>query len=119
MYKPTVLLTHKHIKVIIQTKVVTPKEVKHMKPGDFKAGDVIQYYGGSLDYLIDSPELGLCINSCSKNWIESGTVMFGDELYPFFDGEGWKYCKVVGSYGEGSYKDAVDWYSSNKDSYRG
>lgn len=90
-----------------------------MKPSNFKAGDVIQYCGGSLDYLIDSPELGLCINACNKNFIESGRRVFGEELYPFFDGEGWKYCKVVGSYGDGSYKDAVTWYSVNKEKYEG
>lgn len=90
-----------------------------MKQSDFKAGDIVQYIGGSLDYLINSPELGLCINSCDKSCIESGKNVFGDELYPFFDGEGWKYCKVVGSYGKGSYKDAVMWYNANKGKYKG
>lgn len=88
-----------------------------MNAEDFKPGDVVQYNHGKLDYLIYSPELGLCINACSKSFIESGRCVFGEELYPFFEGNGWKYCKIVGKYGTGSYSDAVKWYNANKYKY--
>lgn len=51
----------------------------------YNAGDVVQYEGGRLDYLIKIPELaGLWVNACNPAWINDGRRLFCEECYPFF-----------------------------------
>ena len=48
---------------------------------EYKAGDIIEYDDGKLDYLMrvsDEDELG--VNACSRSWIERGDRSFGDEV---------------------------------------
>ena len=43
----------------------------------YNAGDVVQYEGGRLDYLIEIPELaGLWVNACNPVWINDGRRLF-------------------------------------------
>ena len=46
----------------------------------YNAGDVVQYEGGRLDYLIEIPELaGLWVNACNPVWINDGRRLFCEE----------------------------------------
>lgn len=90
-----------------------------MKRNDeFKAGDIIAYENGRLDYLISIPgEQGLFVNACNPSWIERGLRNFCDECYPLSSlDEG---AKVVGHYGSGTRDDAWKWYEENKENYCG
>lgn len=84
----------------------------------FKAGDVVQYSNGRLDYLVqieDSELLG--VNACNPSWIDRQDRHFCQEVYPFTNDD-MKDCVVVGHYGNGTVSDACNWYQNNKDKYR-
>lgn len=88
--------------------------------GGFRAGDVIEYEDGRLDYLmLIDDDFGLGVNACSKSWVELGRRNFGDEVYAFFDNGLEKGARVVGHFGEGTGLDAREWYAANKERYRG
>lgn len=83
---------------------------------EYKAGDIIEYDDGKLDYLMrvsDEDELG--VNACSRSWIERGDRSFGDEVYAFFGSGLDEGAKVVGHFGDGTWDDAQNWYEENKD----
>lgn len=84
----------------------------------FKAGDVVQYSNGRLDYLVqieDSELLG--VNACNPLWIDRQDRHFCQEVYPFTH-EDMQDCVVVGHCGDGTVEDACSWYQNNKDKYR-
>ena len=86
----------------------------------YKAGDIIKYEDGRLDYLMRiEGEEGLWVNACNPSWIERGLRGFCDECYPFFSGRYGDGAVVVGHYGDGTYGDACRWYAENKELYRG
>lgn len=86
---------------------------------EFKAGDVVQYDDGKMDYLIKiEGDDGLFINACNPSFIERGLRYFGQELYPFtYD------CRqlviVCGHYKDGSVDSAISWFAENKEFYKG
>jgi hypothetical protein len=51
---------------------------KNMNPlKKFKAGDIIRYPDGRLDYLIFIPnENGLWVNACNPEWVKQGRKRF-------------------------------------------
>lgn len=83
---------------------------------EFKAGDVVQYEDGRLDYLVAVPEEEGClfVNACNPSWIAKQRREFCQELYPF-DREG---AKVVGHFGKGDCDSARSWYADNVENYR-
>lgn len=86
----------------------------------FKAGDVVRYPDGRLDYLVEMPgETGLWVNACNPSWIERGLRGFCEECYPFFAERLFEGTAVIGHFGEGTCDDARFWYAENKGAYHG
>lgn len=88
----------------------------------FKAGDVVRYPNGRLDYLVLVPGNGrdedtLGVNACNPAWIDRQDRFFCQEVYPFTHDD-MEECVVVGHYGSGTVGDACNWYKHNKDQYR-
>ena len=84
----------------------------------FKAGDVVQYSNGKLDYLVSARcNSGLGVNACNPVWIDRQDRHFCQEVYPFTHDD-MEDCVVVGNFGNGTVSDACDWYQNNKDKYR-
>lgn len=90
-----------------------------METIEFKAGDIVQYEDGRIDYLVAIPEEEGClfVNACNPKWIARGRREFCQELYPFgaFDR---KCAKVIGHFGDGSCDSARSWYADNVENYR-
>ena len=82
---------------------------------DFKAGDIVQYEHGGLDYLVEvEGEEGLFVNACNPKWVDAGRRGFCDELYPF----GSEGAVRVGHYGDGDCDSARMWFTKNRESYK-
>lgn len=82
----------------------------------FKAGSIIRYPDGKLDYLIFIPnENGLWVNACNPEWVRQGRKRFGEECYPFFVNEMYEGAEVVGHFGDGSLDDARRWFEGQQD----
>lgn len=84
----------------------------------FRAGDVVRYSNGRLDYLVqveDSELLG--VNACNPLWIDRQDRHFCQEVYPFTQDD-MEDCVVVGHCGDGTVENACSWYQNNKDKYR-
>ena len=87
---------------------------------EYKAGDVVQYDDGRLDYLIEIPEQnGFWVNACNPTWIEDGRRSFCEECYPFFSDRLYDGATVVGHFRKGTVDDARKWYAENRSRYRG
>ena len=51
----------------------------------YSAGDIIEYKGGSSDYLVSiEGEESMWVNACNPSWVERGLRGFCDQCHPFF-----------------------------------
>lgn len=110
------MLTTKCISVIIRLRYVGLEKGLKMS---FKAGDVVQYQNGNVEYLVagvGKDKGKLFVNACSKSYIDRGLSSFAEKVYPFTKDDE-EICKVVDHYGDGSLNSAVSWYKKNKNIY--
>ena len=80
---------------------------------EFKAGDIVKYDNGKLDYIFKCSDGVLGVNACNIAWIERGLRDYGDELYPL-DTVDMCDAEVVDHYGDGTSMDGCWWYRANK-----
>lgn len=85
----------------------------------FKPGDVVAYddkwHQADLDYLIYiEGQPGLWVSIVNESWVDRGLRSYAEECIGFFHEGLYKDAIVVGHFGDGSVKDAEDWYSLGK-----